>query len=126
VKRGLFIVAGLLAAIAIVYGVRARFFSGCIPPTHRARNNAQSLRAAVQFWQTSTQSDKCPTVAQLKASGALDPEIPDLDPWGMAYRIECHRDGVVVASPGPDRRSKTADDIIVPLAATILIDGSAL
>ncbi len=35
------------------------------------------------------------------------------DPWGSAYYLEVFADSIVVASPGPDERKRTGDDVRV-------------
>lgn len=40
-----------------------------------------------------------------------------LDPWSQPYLYEGSRDQYVLASPGPDRKAKTADDISVSHAS---------
>jgi len=54
-----------------------------------------------------------PYWTKFKRTKAGDPTIPD-DPWGQDYEYRSDGETFTVWSKGPDRKSKTADDIIAP------------
>jgi general secretion pathway protein G len=78
-----------------------------------ARNNAHSLRKAVESWQLSNTSE-CPTVSELIESKEIDSASNPDDPWGQEFQITCADDEVTVTSSGPDAKKGTEDDIQVP------------
>jgi general secretion pathway protein G len=77
-----------------------------------AKENAIKLRQAVALWRTDNPGD-CPTVGKLKADKLLD-KVGGDDPWGKPYTIKCADGEIYVESKGPDQRSGTEDDIVVP------------
>lgn len=78
------------------------------------RQRAQIIRVGVRTWQATNRSSRCPTLVELVAEQILDPDTPDVDPWGRPYRFACEGNGVYVRSAGADGRSGTPDDITVP------------
>jgi general secretion pathway protein G len=78
---------------------------------------ARTIRAAIQNWQAATNETTCPTVSQLVQEKHLDPGTSTKDPWGQDFTLNCTEDEVFVASPGPDKKKGTKDDIQIPKAA---------
>ncbi len=78
-----------------------------------ARNNAHSLRKAVESWQLSN-TEECPTVSELIESKEIDSASNPDDPWGQEFQINCVDGEVIVTSSGPDAKKGTEDDIQVP------------
>lgn len=58
---------------------------------------------------TQLTTGSCPTVAD--AAKRSKTRTKTTDPWHMPYRIACSEKSVRVASPGPDGKHGTADDI---------------
>jgi hypothetical protein len=97
--------------------------------TGEARGTATAILSAAVDWRGS-HPGVCPTVDQLVADHAIevDPElhrgkshagrvgvIPGtVDPWGAAFAVECSGADVKVRSPGPDGKTGTTDDVVVP------------
>lgn len=77
-----------------------------------ARDNAIKLRQAVALYRTDSPGD-CPSVSQLKKDKLLDTTGGN-DPWGKRYKIRCADGEIYVESSGPDQKSGTEDDIVVP------------
>lgn len=77
-----------------------------------ARDNAIKLRQAVALYRTDSPGE-CPSVSQLKKDKLLDSTGGD-DPWGKRYKIRCSDGEIYVESSGPDQKSGTEDDIVVP------------
>jgi hypothetical protein len=108
-------------------------FAGCARAkgieTGEARSSETAILSATIDWR-GTHPGACPTVDQLVTDHAveIDPElhrgknhagrvgvIPTArDPWGAPYAIECKSADVKVRSPGPDGKTGTTDDIVVP------------
>lgn len=80
----------------------------------QAKTNAKVMRQAVQQWQMTNTDSTCPSVSQLTQEKFLDKGASTTDPWSKAYQISCDNDEVTVSSPGPDQKTGTPDDIIVP------------
>lgn len=119
----------LMIALAIVPPILGFLFvprtSKC-RPVDAARSNIMMLQDAVQFYAL----DVGQLPADLDALLVPPSDLPNrskwggpylknplpLDPWGQPYRYEI-RDGIQgifrVWSPGPDGRSRTADDVFV-------------
>jgi general secretion pathway protein G len=83
-----------------------------------AETSARALRQAVQMWQTQNNEVSCPTVEQLVKEKHLDSAANVQDPWGEDFKLSCPAGDVVVASPGPDKKSGTEDDVKVPKGAS--------
>lgn len=85
-----------------------------------AETGARVVRAAVQQWQlANNEYGTCPTVSQLVQDKQLDSGQSTDDPWGSPFLISCNDDDVAVASPGPDKKQGTADDIVIPKGAAV-------
>lgn len=85
-----------------------------------AETAARTVRSAVSQWQLSNNDyGSCPTVSQLVQDKQLDSGQNTADPWGQDFKINCDSDEVVVSSAGPDKKTGTKDDIIVPKGATV-------
>jgi hypothetical protein len=79
-----------------------------------ARLNAAALRRIAGNFRMGHSGEECPTFAQLRAERLVDKGTDPTDPWGSPYEIICADDDVTVVSPGPDKKTGTADDIIAP------------
>jgi len=79
-----------------------------------AREDARSLRKAVELWQVQNSDTACPTLSQLIADKQINSDSNKSDPWGQEWSITCPDDEIVVQSSGPDRKPGTADDIRIP------------
>jgi general secretion pathway protein G len=84
-----------------------------------ARLSASSLRRVAATWRLNRTGDECPNFVRLRADGFIDRESSSTDPWGSPYLITCAEDDVTVLSPGPDRKTGTADDIVAPPETTL-------
>ena len=60
---------------------------------------------------------ECPTISQLVQDKEIDSASKTDDAWGKPYKLTCTEDDVVIASPGPDGKDGTADDIVIPKGA---------
>jgi general secretion pathway protein G len=105
------IVVAIMAMLAggVAFALLPQFQKASIKS---ARENAIKLRQVVALWRTDTPGE-CPTVSRLKADKLLD-KVGGDDPWGKPYRIRCADGEVYVESGGPDQRTGTEDDIVVP------------
>jgi len=81
------------------------------PPSDVAQSNARALMNAGFSWQLAHPGE-CPTVARVRADGALQREWIAFDPWSRPYILFCpHDDDLGVVSAGADGLYGTADDI---------------
>ena len=71
---------------------------------------ARSIAHAAENYR-SDNGGGCPTLSVLKHEGVST--LPNEDPWGERYLIECDDDEVRVVSSGKDRTMDTSDDISV-------------
>ena len=106
------IVVAILSLLAAGIGVAV------LPKLQQARvdstrMNARAIRDAVNRWR-SRSTEGCPSVSQLVQEKEIDSASKQEDAWGSAYKISCTDDDVAVASPGPDKKEGTPDDIRVP------------
>ncbi len=89
----------------------------CQPRVHNALGETylrcNTIRAATEMWQ-SAGPKPCPTVADLMAARFLGADFPHVDAWGNPFELTCLSDEVVCRTAGPDRRSGTSDDVVVP------------
>ena len=84
------------------------------PPTGapKVQSSAQEICLAVQVWQTTHGTTKCPAVQALVGEKILS-QGADLDPWRTRFRLRCEGTGIAVTSAGPDTRFGTQDDTVV-------------
>lgn len=80
-----------------------------------ARQNAMELKKMVELWVMDSPGE-CPSVSQLKKDKLLAKESGK-DPWGKTYKIKCEGNDIYVSSAGPDQKSGSEDDIVVPSAS---------
>jgi hypothetical protein len=78
---------------------------------------ATAIVLAATKWMTEHSEGACPSIAQLKADRVLEPMAEEKDAWVQPFTLECTDTEVVVASPGPDGKWKTADDLAARVAA---------
>jgi hypothetical protein len=115
---------GFFALIGFSVSVLALYvwfgFGGChsYAPTKSVETSARTIRAAAQNWQATTNSEACPTVAQLITEKHLDSTSNMLDAWGHPFRLKCTDGEVFVGSAGPDGTFGTRDDIQIPKVAS--------
>ncbi len=84
----------------------------------QAETGARVIRSAVSQWQLAeNEYGTCPTVSQLVEDKQLDSGQNTTDPWGQDYVVTCADDEVIVMSAGPDKKSGSKDDIIIPKGA---------
>ena len=102
----------LLGAIVFVWTSTGCRFPDT--PKHQAETGARIWRTAAQSWVEEAGAQLCPTSAELRFARSVDPGQSELDPWGVAFRIECDGDHIDVRSAGPDRSWRTGDDITSP------------
>jgi general secretion pathway protein G len=110
-------ILGMLAS-AIVVGIVPLFVKSS---KDIARMNATKLRTMVLHWQTVHSVQGCPTTTELKADKSIDSASSLNDPWGKPYQIKCDASDVTVVSGGPDKRLGTADDLVVPELAQLIL-----
>lgn len=113
-KLTLFIIAAFAIALLVPQS-RAAILDLAAPllDANRARSAERALeRIAVDVQRAQARTGAYPPPADF-ASWMIDNEIGADDPWGSPYYIEILADSLVVGSPGPDLRSRTADDIRV-------------
>ncbi len=107
----------VLAIIALVAGVVA---IGVIKHLETARitttkQSALALRTAAMGHRMQHPGDDCPTVDVLAKTEAIDPATRARDAWDQPFEVSCDERGAVrVASPGPDKKLGTQDEVIVP------------
>jgi general secretion pathway protein G len=107
------IIAMVAGAVAVVAVPRLREAQ-----IKTAETAARTVRNAVQQWQVSNNDySSCPTVSQLVQDKQLDSGQATTDPWNEEFIIKCEEDEVVVGSKGPDKKSGSDDDIVVPKGA---------
>ena len=103
-------VAGGVAVVAIPKMREAQVTS--------AETGARVIRSAVSQWQLAeNEYGTCPTVSQLVEDKQLDSGQNTMDPWGQEYVVTCADDEVIVMSFGPDKKSGSKDDIVIPKGA---------
>jgi general secretion pathway protein G len=79
------------------------------------RTSARALREAVSLWRMRDGSSECPTIDTLVRMQLVDSASKRTDAWDKPFVIECSEQGdITIASPGPDGRLGSADDIRVP------------
>lgn len=84
----------------------------------QAETGARVIRSAVSQWQLAeNEYGTCPTVSQLVEDKQLDSGQNTTDPWGQDYVVTCADDEVIVMSAGPDKKSGSKDDIVIPKGA---------
>jgi len=76
----------------------------------RTKARAQKILEAAKKWLALHPEGVCPSVAQLKADGALEALADDNDAWGKPFAIACTDTEVHVTSVGPDGVARSADD----------------
>ena len=116
-----------LVEVLIVVAIMALIAGGVsfmILPKYRqaqidtAHTTAKTIRQAATLWRgLKGGADECPTVSLLIEEKEIDPSSTTEDPWGQPFVISCTPDDVTVASPGPDGKDGTKDDIAVGPAA---------
>jgi hypothetical protein len=117
--------AALVAGVAVTLGFAAAggiallwTSAGCTyrnTPIRHAGTDARVWRTAALSWQEKNGTSACPTPRDLRSDKSIDPDQSELDPWGVAYLIECAQGAdVSVRSFGADRSARTSDDIVVP------------
>jgi general secretion pathway protein G len=113
----------IMIVVAIIAMVSAGVAAVAIPKMKEAQikqaaTGARVIRTAVSQWQLAeNEFGECPSVSQLIEDKQLDSGQDTNDPWGQEYAITCADDEVIVASTGPDKKSGSADDIIIPKGA---------
>ncbi len=117
-SRGLTLVE-LVIVITIIGVLTAAISIGVMQAQKRANLGAaktacNTVRQATMQWKAVHPNEDCPTVDQLKKEKDLDTGFSLKDPWGMPYKVACDSDEITCASPGPDRKEGTEDDILVP------------
>jgi hypothetical protein len=117
-RRGITVVE--LSAVATALAVA---FSGVALLAHaksgdderlQALRDAERIAAAAHDWQADGESG-CPTLSVLERRRHLDSSARHDDPWGTRFRISCAGSALTVSSPGPDGRTGTRDDVVVPV-----------
>jgi general secretion pathway protein G len=84
----------------------------------QAETGARVIRSAVSQWQLAeNEYGTCPTVSQLVDDKQLDSGQHTTDPCGQDYVVTCADDEVIVMSAGPDKKSGSKDDIVIPKGA---------
>lgn len=115
----------IMIVVAIIAMVSAGVAAVAIPKMKEAQikqaaTGARVIRTAVSQWQLSeNEFGECPSVSQLIEDKQLDSGQDTNDPWGQEYTITCADDEVIVASTGPDKKSGSADDIVIPKGAAV-------
>jgi hypothetical protein len=109
---GLVLCISLLGAVVFVWSSTGCRFPDT--PKYQAETGARIWRTAAQLWVEEAGAQICPTSAELRSARSVDPEQSELDPWGVAFRIECDGDHIAVRSAGPDRSWRTPDDVTSP------------
>lgn len=75
-----------------------------------AQAEVQAIHTAVKQRRDRAAGD-CPGVEKLRAAGEVDAGAKD--PWGAPYNVQCSATDTTVASPGPDGKAATPDDVRV-------------
>jgi len=115
----------IMIVVAIIAMVSAGVAAVAIPKMKEAQikqaaTGARVIRTAVSQWQLAeNEFGECPSVSQLIEDKQLDSGQDTNDPWGQEYAITCADDEVIVASTGPDKKSGSADDIVIPKGAAV-------
>src|SRR5690349_18511077 len=81
---------------------------------HQTATSTRVLRAASLDWIRRHPARGCPSLADLRASGELDPGAEATDEWGYAIAIICRGSEVIARSPGRDGLAGTSDDVVAP------------
>lgn len=115
----------IMIVVAIIAMVSAGVAAVAIPKMKEAQvkqaaTGARVIRTAVSQWQLAeNEFGECPSVSQLIEDKQLDSGQDTNDPWGQEYVITCADDEVIVTSTGPDKKTGSADDIIIPKGAAV-------
>jgi hypothetical protein len=87
---------------------------GCPSGVSLARTACNSIRSQTLIWKQHHPSDPCPTLDELRSERLLDRGFLEKDPFGNRYHLLCDEDEVVCWTAGPDHKTGTEDDIVVP------------
>lgn len=106
-------VSAVVALIAVIMGAGMLLFKPHVDAEQNraALQTAERIRDAALAWK-SQNSTGCPTLSRLEMDHALPRTSRTDDPWGQRFRVSCSQSGIVVSSPGRDRKPNTADDIV--------------
>jgi len=105
----------VLIVVAIMAMLSAGVAFGVMPRYKEARiksaiTGAQTIRKAAELHQSTSDSDKCPTVQDLVSSKHIDGAHTE-DPWGKPFKIVCEENDIRVLSAGNDKREGSQDDV---------------
>jgi hypothetical protein len=76
-----------------------------------SRTTARKILGAAAEWTARHSEGVCPTVAQLKADGAMSAMANERDAWGRPFMLVCTETEAEVRSDGPDGHGSTHDDV---------------
>jgi prepilin-type N-terminal cleavage/methylation domain-containing protein len=94
-------------ATAVTMGVMKHWRDARIK---ESRTRARTIQEAVTSYLMGESGD-CPTVADLRQNGELDPTTDSNDAWGNSFLVACEDNVIHVHSAGPDEEHGTADDV---------------
>lgn len=108
--KKIFLLIVLLAAIIMLAPANRGRILQWVGPISESSERRAAERALQAMAADIERSSTYPQPGELKA-WLNERQLSAADPWGSAYYMELLADSFVVASPGPDTRLRTDDDL---------------